>query len=126
MLQKRQPTLKEVQRLFEEWRRNKKGRERIPPALWEAAASQSGQYSVNEISKRLHLNHTAVRNRIEAYRQGEGIKPKEPAFIELDMISPRVITECIIEMEKPEGARMKIIIKGSCPDIAGVSKAFLG
>lgn len=127
MLQKAQPTLEEVQKEFENWRRRRKNRRaHIPSTLWEAGASLSGQYSVNEISKRLHLNHTALRDRIEAYRQGKGIKAKEPAFIELDMISPRIITECIIEMDKPDGARMKIIIKGSCPDIAGVSEAFLG
>jgi hypothetical protein len=47
-----------------------------------------------------------------------------PAFIEL---SPEAaVGECIIELQKPDGARMKIILKGNCPDIAGVSKAFLG
>lgn len=125
MLQRSRPTLEAVQRLFEQWRRHRKKRDRIPSALWEAAASLSGQYSVNEVSKRLHLNHTAVRDRIGARRDGEGIKPHEPAFIELDMISP-CAAGCIIEMEKPGGARMKISIKGTCPDIAGLSKAFLG
>ncbi len=127
MLQKTQPTLKEVQKQFEEWRRRRKNhRAQIPPALWEAAASLSGQHSVHEISKRLRLNHTALRDSIGAHREGKGITPKAPAFIELDMITPRADGECIIEMEKSDGARMKIIIKGNYPDIAGVSKAFLG
>ena len=43
MVQKLQPTLEEVQQLFEEWRRNKRRRDRIPAALWEAAASLSGR-----------------------------------------------------------------------------------
>jgi len=47
MLQKLQPTLEEVQQLFEEWRRNKRRRDRIPAALWEATASLSGQHSAN-------------------------------------------------------------------------------
>jgi hypothetical protein len=34
--------------------------------------------------------------------------------------------ECIIEMERPGGAKMKICVKGNCPDIAGLSKVFLG
>jgi len=86
------------------------------------AASLSGQYSVHEISKRLHLNHTALRDRIA----GEAIRPKEPAFVELDMISSHATAgECIIEMEKAD-AKMKIILKGNYPDIAEISKAFLG
>jgi hypothetical protein len=127
MLQKTQPTLKEVQQQFENWRRRHKNhRALIPAALWETAASLSGQYSIHEISKRLRLNHTALRDRVAAYRQGEGIKPKEPAFIELDMISSRAAAgEYIIEIEKAD-ARMKIILKGNYPDIAGISKAFLG
>jgi hypothetical protein len=126
MLQKTQLTLEEVQQQFEQWRRHRKKRDRIPSALWEAAASLSGRYSVNEVSKRLHLNHTAVRDRIGAQRDGEGIKPNEPAFIELDMISPYATAGCIIEMEKPGGVRIKIIVKGTYPDIIGLSKAFLG
>jgi hypothetical protein len=123
MLQKAQPTLKEVQKQFEDWRRCRKNRRtHIPSALWEAATSLSGQYSVHEISKRLRLNHTALRDRIA----GEAIKPQVPAFVELDMISSRAAAgECIIEMEKAD-ARMKIILKGNYPDIAEISKAFLG
>ena len=123
MLQKAQSTLEEVQKQFENWRRRRKNsRAEIPSALWEAAASLSGQYSVHEISKSLHLNHTALRDRIA----GEAIKPQAPAFVELDMISSHsAVSECIIEMEKAD-ARMKISIKGNCPDIAGISKAFLG
>ena len=136
MLQKTQPTLKEVQRQFNNWRGCRKNhRSLIPAALWEAAASLSKQHSVHEISKRLHLNHTALRDRVAAYRQSEENKPKETAFMELDlsaynaqadMISSRAAAgECIIEIEKSD-TKMKIIVKGSCPDIASISKAFLG
>lgn len=47
MSQKVQPTLVEVQQLFEEWRRGKKRRERIPAALWEAAVSLSRHLSAD-------------------------------------------------------------------------------
>jgi hypothetical protein len=56
---------------------------------------------------------------------GEAIKPQAPAFVELDMISSPAVSECIIELEKAD-ARMKIILKGNYPDIAEISKAFLG
>ena len=127
MLQKSQPAIEVVQRLFEEWRCNKKRRERIPQALWEAASSLSGKHSAHQISKLLHLNHTDVKDHIREYRENHGIqKPKEAAFVELGMISQATESECTVEMERPGGAKIKIWFKGRCPDIAGLSKAFLG
>ncbi|HXW69622.1 MAG TPA: hypothetical protein VEJ88_08425, partial [Dissulfurispiraceae bacterium] len=94
---------------------------------WDAAASLSEQYPVSKISKLLSLHHTKLRDRVASYGQGNGSKSKEPAFIELDMSSSHAASaECTIEMEKPGGAKMKITIKGNCPDIAVISKAFLG
>jgi hypothetical protein len=124
MLQKLQPTLEEVQQLFEEWRRNKRRRDRIPAALWEAAVSLSGQHSSNKISKLLRLNHTAVRDCIGAHKQGEKSQGNAPAFIELAMSPSATVGECTIEMERPDGERMKICFKGSSIDAAELSKAF--
>jgi hypothetical protein len=127
MLPKTQLTLEEVQQQFEQWRRHRKKRDRIPSALWEAAASLSEQHSAHQISKLLHVNHTDVRDHIREYRESNRIqRPHEGSFVELGLLSPASLSECIIEMEKPGGARMKISIKGTCPDIAGVSRAFLG
>lgn len=58
MLEKAQPTLEGVQQQFEEWRRHRGRREKIPPALWEAAASLAG--------KRLRLHYRTLKNRIGA------------------------------------------------------------
>lgn len=136
MLEKRQSTAQEVLRQFKQWRRNKRGRQRIPEALWEAAVSLCGEHTVHQISQLLHLNHTAIRDRIAAHKQGEGIQKGAPAFMELDLcacnaqtdiISPVAVAGgCVIELEKPGGAKMKISFKGNCPDIAVLSKAFFG
>ena len=123
MLQKLQPTLEEVQQLFEQWRRNKRRRDRIPAALWEAAASLSGQHSANKISKLLRLNHTAVRDCIGAHKQGEEIQGNAPAFIELAMSPSVAVGECTIEMERPDGERMKLCFKGGSIDAAELGKA---
>ena len=131
-MQKAQPTLVEVHQLFEHWRRTKKGRERIPAALWEAAVSLSGHLSADRIAKLLHLNHTAVRDRIRAYKQGDGAQ--DQAFIELalpvsnaqaERNAPSVAADCLIEIERADGTKLKISCTGSCPDIIGLSKAFV-
>jgi hypothetical protein len=125
MLQKSQPTLEEVQQLFEQWRRTKRRRDRIPQLLWEAAVSLSGQHSTHRISKLLHLNHTDVSDRIRAHKEGDGVqRPHESAFIELDVIPSATVSEWAIEMERPDGGRMKICLKGSSIDAAELSKAF--
>jgi len=127
MLQKSQPTVEEVQQLFEQWRRTKRRRDRIPQSLWEAAVSLSGRHSTHRISKRLRLNHTAVSDRIRAHREGDGFqRPHESAFIELDVISPLIAGDFTIEMQRPDGGRMKICGKGSCCDAVALSKAFWG
>jgi hypothetical protein len=127
MLEERQSAPEVVQKLFEEWRQNKKHREKIPQALWEAAASLSGKHSAHQISKLLHLNHTAVRDRILEYRKNNGLqKPKENTFVEVGLISQPTASECTVELERPGGAKIRISFKGRCPDIAGLSKAFLG
>lgn len=125
MLQKLQPTLEEVQQLFEEWRRNKKRRDRIPEALWKVVVSLSGDLSVHQISKLLHLNHTAVRDRVRAHKQGDGIQRNGSAFIELGMSSLPAAGECTVEMERPNGMKMKISIKGGGGfDIVELGRAF--
>ena len=124
-MEKSEPTLEEVQRLFEEWRQGKKRRERIPETLWKAANSLSGQFSAHQISKLLHLNHTAVRDRIKAQNQAEGKAggAKETAFIELEVIpAVRAAGDCVIEIEKKNGARLKISFKSGGPDMIGLTK----
>lgn len=126
MSEKIEPTVEEVQQFFEEWRRNKKGRDRIPDALWKAAGSLSKQFSVHQISKFLHLNHTAVRDHLRAEKQGEVIQEKEAAFFEFDVIQPAIAGDCVIEIEKRGGAKMRMSFKCSNSDMAGLAKTLWG
>ena len=54
------PALKKVQAEFENWRKTRKSRGFIPEALWGAAISLAGPYSLHQISKGLRLNHRTV------------------------------------------------------------------
>lgn len=127
MQQKTQPALEEVQRQFDDWRRRKGRRDRIPEALWKAAVSLSAYHSTHQISKLLHLNHTALRDRVTAYKSDTGIHGVgAPAFMEFGMIPPTTFSECAIEMEKPGGVKMKICFRGNYTDIVELSKALWG
>src|SRR5271169_2023618 len=126
MSEKIEATVEEVQQLFEKWRRNKKRRERIPEELWKAAISLSKQFSTHQISKLLHLNHTVVRDHLRDENQGEVIQEKEAAFIEFDVIQPAIASDCMIEIEKRGGAKMRMSFKCSSSDVAGLAKTFWG
>jgi hypothetical protein len=99
-----QPTLETVQELFDRWRTDKRGRDPIPDALWEAAVLLSTKYSINRISKQLRLNYNDLRARAK----GRHHVPDSTAFIEFAGLSSVQYT---IEMERP-GERMKIT--GTC------------
>jgi len=113
-----QPTLDGVHELFDQWRKNKRRRDPIPAALWQAAVSLAAQYSINQICRRLRLSY----NELKARTQSRPLVPvtlNSPAFIELDPI--KVTSECVIEMERPSGERMRI--RGSC-DAAELAREF--
>jgi len=122
---KKRYTLEEVQGLFEKWRKQRKRRGPIPAELWKAATSLTKEYSIYTIAKYLHLNFKELKRQMKkADDAAEGAASL--SFIEMDMIAPQGVSECLIEMEKPDGAKMKICCKGNCPDMVGLSEAFWG
>jgi len=122
---KKRYTLEEVQRLFGAWRKQRKHRSPIPPGLWKAATSLKKEYSIYKIAKHLHLDFSELKRQMgKPDDAAEGIAPL--SFIELERSSPGETAECLIEMEKPDGAKMKICLKGHCPDMVGLSKSFWG
>ena len=60
------PTLEEVRDQFENWRKTRQRRTVIPEPLWQAAVSLSEDYPTLQISKTLRVNHTSLKNRVQA------------------------------------------------------------
>ena len=120
-MSKMHPTLEEVKEQFAQWRRDKKGREKIPEALWAAAVSQTRRQPVFKVTEALRLNYNDLKERAckIATEASSG-----PAFVELKPVSAVMATECVIEIEKP-GAKMKITLKGGF-DTLELTKSFWG
>jgi hypothetical protein len=57
---------------FQGWRANRTGRDRIPEALWRAAAALYPRYSVCRIARTLRLNFVELRDRIHANAKTSG------------------------------------------------------
>jgi hypothetical protein len=60
----RRPDLEGVAREFQQWRSNRRKIERVPEALWQAAASLYPRYAVNRIARALRLNFVELRDRV--------------------------------------------------------------
>ena len=120
-------TLEQVCQRFEYWRQTRKKRCPIPEKLWQAAESLYPEYSLYQISKALRLNHTDLKQRFEQ-EPSAFIPPSIDCaeFIELNIDSPIPPAECMVEMEDPYGAKMRMHVKGGAGlDLLELGRLFL-
>ena len=119
------PTLEEVQDRFRNWRKTRTRRTSIPRDLWKAAIEQTQYYSINTVSKALGLSYTDLKRRVKASRTDVCSSPSEVAtFVELDL-KETIPGRCVIEMETPRGARLKMDFMGTVGiDLLKLAKAF--
>jgi hypothetical protein len=111
--------IQEAQLQFENWRRERKGAERIPENLWAVAVELAKQHGVWSTARALHLDHGRLKRRV-----GKGEGPENSgAFVEL--ISPGAMRcTCIVEMEDGRGARMRVELQGGATDVTALSRTF--
>ena len=120
-------TLEQVCQQFEYWRQTREKRCPIPEKLWQAAESLYPEYSLYHISKALRLNYTDLKQRFEHKQPTFTPPPIDAAkFIELNVNSPIPPAECLVEMEDPYGAKMRMHFKGGTGlDLLELGKIFL-
>ncbi len=146
--------LERIRRRFECWRRTRKGRSRIPEPLWTSAVKAAGRYGVNKTAQALRLDYYALKKRVEAVgsrrvsggkvvshsiSDRQAVSAAEPltaiapvkgsqavaAFVELASPAPASTRECILELEDPGGAKMRVHLKGvEAPDLTALSRSF--
>jgi hypothetical protein len=111
-------TMDEVRARFEEWRQNREGKSPIPEVLWSAAIELARGNGINRTAAELHLDGGKLK-RLMGAKASSG-KPA-PAFVEL--LTPRPVPECTIELEGRRGT-IRIQLKGvSASDLAGWGQA---
>ncbi|MDD5501651.1 MAG: hypothetical protein PHH57_08270 [Candidatus Omnitrophica bacterium] len=107
------PTIEDVHNRFETWRARRKTRSRIPKSLWQAAVELCETHSANEVSRALRLNYNDLKSQIELKR-AEALAAERPTeFVEVDLGQPLSCSECTLEMEAANGAKMKMHLRGS-------------
>jgi hypothetical protein len=115
-------------RRFERWRRTRKCHSRIPEALWTSAVKLAGAYGLCRTARTLRLDYNSLKNRIRSAAPHDS-SGQEPATAFVELVPPQRACwpECIVELEDPGGAKMRIHLKGAeHPDLAALSRSFWG
>jgi hypothetical protein len=121
--------LRGVQRRFEAWRRERKGRARIPEPLWRAAVKMAEIYGVNRAATALRLDYYTLKKRLEAKanagRDGSSGAEGGIPFLEMTPLGSIGTGECTVELEDFKGATMRIQLRGyAAPDLAALTRSF--
>ena len=89
----------------------------------------AGAYGLCRTARTLGLDYNALKKRIHSADPHASSGPATAtAFVELVPPQPTGLPECIVELEHPQGAKMRIHVKGShSPDVVtAVSQVFFG
>jgi hypothetical protein len=112
-----------VRGMFEEWRAERKGRERIPEKLWEVAIELLDYYPFHKVRHELKLNTKQLQERAEVSgkplkqlrysKAAEYQSTPKPAFVELSA-SALTKTELLSnngEMPKDKNSSCRIVMQ---------------
>jgi hypothetical protein len=114
--------MRAVYRRLQRWRSQRKGRERIPEALWAAAGELARAHGVNQVSRALHLEFSHLK-RVAETGPLNGGKQARPSFVELIAPATSAGRECILELEGTRG-KLRIELRGMpTAEVAGISRA---
>ena len=120
--------LENTRRRFENWRRTRKIRTRIPESLWTAAVKMAARYGIHQTAKALRVDYYSLKKRADkeaACSAGLPETPSETAFVELAAPVRAGWGEWFLELEDGAGAKMRVHLKGAeTPDLAALSRSF--
>ena len=104
--------LEEARRRFEGWRKTRAKLGPIPGELWQVAIEAAREHGVNLVSGVLHLEYDRLRHRLSVSSQPARPSASAATFLEVSVPPPTVVAECVVEMERPDGSRMRIRLTG--------------
>jgi len=125
--------LERTREQFERWRKTRRRGTRIPDRLWHAAARMADRYGISRTATALGIEYYSLKERaqtpkVPSRRAAKSASRKDPSptFVELPA-APVGTTECLIEMEKASGAKMRLHLKGvAAADVVSLSQGLWG
>ena len=114
---------------LESWRSEYSAPTPIPTDIWKRAAELAGELGVGRVAKALRLDYS----RLKKLSAGDTATPlersaaKQPAFVELRPLPPETAGRCVIEIESPRGARMRLQMDSAqSSSLAALVREFVG
>lgn len=107
--------LEHLRRRFEEFRNTRVGRSPLPEALWAAAAELAKRYGVNPTARALRLEYAGLQRHMQAQDQPKATRKRAaappPNFLEFVAPGAKPVTNCVVEVESPQGAKLRLELK---------------
>lgn len=116
--------LADARKQFSEWRSNRARRtERIPLALWKAAARCAVRFGIHPTARALGLDYAALKRRMPLV--AKPARTVDSPFVELVPSVRSSSPECVVELENRAGAKLRIELRGSAiPDLIDLARRF--
>lgn len=110
---------------FDKFRKKHKGYHRLPDSLWSAAVKLAQTYGVNRTARILRLDYSGLKKRMESTVSGAPSHDVTgTSFIQLLPSELTAVAECAIECRNPNGATIRIHLKGpQLPDLTALSQS---
>jgi hypothetical protein len=113
--------LAQGRKCFEQWRNQQTRRTRLPKQLWSLATDLAQEFGLSRTASTLKLSYTCLKKRMEMPVSDPMSQTKyQTQFVELRPSQADTVTECAIECENIQGAKMRIQLKGQ--DLEGLTR----
>jgi hypothetical protein len=128
--------VEQVRRRWAEWRSTHAVRSRLPEELWAAAVELVQRDGIDTTARALDVDKPSLQkwagrlNPAQSPRTRRRSQPKQranalPAFVELLASGSGTGTSCLVEVESPRGAKLRLELKGmQASELAELIRAF--
>jgi hypothetical protein len=114
---------------FEHWRQTRSHpSERIPPHLWDQAAALARVLPRSRVAQHLRLSPSELNKHMATRPKATPATPRTlPSFVEVPPVSAcsPATTTIEIELDRPDGARLRLHGAESAVPVADLVRAFL-
>jgi hypothetical protein len=115
---------------FDHWRSARTSRaERIPLALWQQAVALTAVLSLSQVAKTLRVSWRDLHQHCLAHAAPSAAAPSPPAlhFVEVPPVAAwsRPPPETTIELQRPDGARLRVVTHEAAVPLAPLVRTFL-
>ena len=128
--------VEQVRRRWAEWRSTHAVRSRLPEELWAAAVELVQRDGIDATARALDVDKPSLRKWAGRLHPAPSpssrrkSQPKQsanalPAFVELLASGSSTATSCLVEVESPRGAKLRLELKGmQASELAELIRAF--